>query len=222
MIEFFKRNREWLGSGLGALFSHAAVSAQGFLKATLQNVARESVRWLLGMSVSYLIAAALAITTLALLLSAAVDGIVALGIPSWAAHLILAAVSGGLCFLFYLKGKNRSIEDESEEEGSPYPVPGLMVKIERPRVRKAAPRRVRNRPRKRTFDVHRAGDKGWEVSSSSRTYKRTIYGSKTQAVKAARKAAKAEGPSRVVVHRADGRIQDFAVYSERRGRRAAA
>lgn len=139
------------------LLSRVAASTQEFLKGTVENTARATLKWILGMSVSYLIAAALAVAALVFLLGAAVDGLVAAGLPLFAADLILAAVTAGIAFLFYTHGKNKKLTKvRKEEDSKEVYAPGLHVRI----VRASPPRR---RKRKTTVRVKTV------ISSASRS-----------------------------------------------------
>jgi hypothetical protein len=140
------------------LLSRVAASTQEFLKGTVENTARATLKWILGMSASYLVAAALAVAGLVFLLGAAVDGLIAAGLPSYAAHLILAVVTAGISFLVYTHGKNKKLtKTRQEEEGREPYAPGLHVRI----VRTSPPRRrrrrttVRKASRKREVVIHR-------------------------------------------------------------------
>jgi hypothetical protein len=124
------------------LLSRVAASTQEFLKGTVENTARATLKWILGMSVSYLIAAALAVAALVFLLGAAVDGLIAAGLPPFGADLILAAVTAGIAFLVFLHGKNRKLTRVRKEEDSRTAyAPGLHVRI----VRTSPPRRKSRR-----------------------------------------------------------------------------
>lgn len=141
------------------LLHRVAASTQEFLKGTIENTARATLKWALGMSVSYLVAAALAVAALVFLLGAAVDALIAIGLPSYAAHLILAVVTAGISFLVYTHGKNKKLaKTRKQEEAHEAYAPGVQVRI----VRMSAPRRrtrrritVRKTPRKREIVVHR-------------------------------------------------------------------
>ena len=104
------------GSFLGALFGQGIPVGLAAVKERARTAVQAAVKWLLGMGVDYLVAAALAIVSLALLVGAAVDGLAAAGVPEWAASLILAAVSGGLAFLYFQKGKKRTLEEARRTE----------------------------------------------------------------------------------------------------------
>jgi hypothetical protein len=120
------------------LLSRVAASTQEFLKGTVENTARATLKWILGMSVSYLIAAALAVAALVFLLGAAVDGLIAAGLPPFGADLISAAVTAGIALLVFLHGKNKKLTRvRKEEESNTAYAPGLHVRI----VRTSPPRR---------------------------------------------------------------------------------
>ena len=104
------------GSFLSHLFGRGIPIGLAALKERAQIGLQTGVKWLIGMGVDYLLAAALAIVALSLLVGAAVDGLAAAGLPEWAASLILAAVAGGLAFLFFQKGKKRSLDDTRRRE----------------------------------------------------------------------------------------------------------
>lgn len=104
------------GPFLARLFGRGIPVGLAALKERAQIGLQTGVKWLLGVGVDCLLAAALAIVALSLLVGAAVDGLVAAGLPGWAASLILAAVAGGLAFLFFQKGKKRSLDDARRRE----------------------------------------------------------------------------------------------------------
>jgi len=206
MIAIFRRGKGTPTRGLRDLLSQAGTSAQEFLKATVENVGRATLKWALGVSISYLIAAALAIAALVFTLGAAADGLIAAGLPAFAADLILAALTGGTAFLFYMLGKNKKLSTARKKDDSrARNVPGLQIRIVRSR---SAPGTV--------LDVHPAEDRGWEVGGRSGKHPRRTYPTKARAIRAARRAARKEKVRRVVVHRADGHIQENLAVGDSR------
>lgn len=176
------------------LFRAAREMALSWVRGAFEDAVRPILRRAFSMALSYLVAATLAATSAVLLLAALSSGLVELGLPLWAARLLLAVAAAATAFFFYRSGRNRVAEE-----------------IDVPRVRIRVVRRRPRGRRVRVFDVHpRADAEGWEVSSDRGT---TSYDTKEKALEAARRrAAKAE-PSRVVVHRSNGAIQDVVSYS---------
>lgn len=201
---FFRRRSLW-GTLLALWAERARHSATAWIRAALDETLRPALRWAIGMGLSYLIAAALAITAAVFFLSAAASGLVELGLPLWAAQLILAGVAAGFAFFFYKRAGARTLREEREEEedGSP----ALEIKIER------EPRPRRRRPSRAVYDVHPRGD-AWELTSRSPRLKER-FDTKEQALAAARRRASKGRPGRVVVHGADGTIQDVVDYRSR-------
>lgn len=194
----------------GALMSlwaeKARRSAREWIHAALEDTLRPALRWVAGVGVSYLIAAGLALTAAVFLLSAASSGLVALGLPPWAAQLIMAVVAAAAAFVFYKRGVARTLP-EAEEEDVAFPSFKIDIVKERP-----APRAKRRRRPSSSdvYDVHPA-DGGWELTSGSPRRKRT-FETKEEALAAARRSASKGRRGRVVVHGANGTIQDVVDY----------
>ena len=198
-------------ASLESLLALAARTARGairsWLRGTLERTAKPALRWVLGMEISYLVAAGLAITAAAFLLSAAASGLVELGLPLWAAQLILGAVAAVAAFVYYKRGRNRRLRDEFDDEDDDDPPRGWRVRIVR-----GAERRPRTRAG--TFDVH-PGPEGWEVTSRSPRVKES-FETKDEALRAARRRASKAEHARVVVHGSSGAIQDVLRYGNGR------
>ncbi len=190
-----------------ARWSFLASIARSWIRGILEHTARPALRWGLAMTTSYLIAAALTITAAAFLLSAVSNVFVELGVPPWAAQFILGLVAAVIGFIVYKKGRKKRLQDQIDGEEAAEDSPGLRVRVVK------APRRGARR-KEAIFDVHRRADsEGWEVTSRSSRIRKP-YDTKEDALKSARRlAAKAEN-GRLVVHRANGEIQDV-VRSDR-------
>jgi hypothetical protein len=175
-------------------FRAARELALSWVRGAFEDAVRPLLRRAFSMALRYLVAATLAAASAVLLLGALSSGLVELGLPVWAARLILATAAAFTAFFFHKSGRNTPQEEVD--------APRLRIRVVR--------RRPRGR-RVRVFDVHpRADAEGWEVSSDRGT---TSYDTKEKALEAARRrAAKAE-PSRIVVHRSNGAIQDVVRYS---------
>jgi hypothetical protein len=195
---------------LGFLARNAQCAFQAWLNGTLEHTAKPALRWVLAMEISYLIAAGLAITAAVFILSAISSGLVELGLPHWAAQLILGVVAAGIGFLLYKRGANKRLQEELEDvEEEPR---GLRLRI----VKGGPVPEPRSRPRRvaGVFDVHpRHGAKGWEVTSRSPRM-RESYETKEKALSAARRRASEAERARVVVHRSSGDIQDVLRYGD--------
>jgi len=177
------------------VFASARDRVAGFVVGTVKNAVDEILDWLIKHGIRFGVAAAALITALVLVITAAKEGIVALGAPPALVSLGLGLVCALVGYIFLKSGPRRP---RKESESEPYP--GLSIRIS------GRPRPVRRRrSRRRTYDVHRGGD-GWEVSGRDRSRGRT-FSSKSAAVRAAeRSAARAHG--RVVVRRSDGTVQE--------------
>lgn len=164
------------------------------LKDTFEHAARPTLRWALSIARAYLLAAALAVTTAVFILSSLVHVLIGVGVPPWAAHLMMAGAAALAAFLFYRGASRKSLSEEFEkdrEEEEEVEPPSLRIRV------------TRGRDKGTVYDVHPRGD-GWEVSSGS---KKKPYATKESAVKGARRRAARNG-GRVVIHGADGRIQN--------------
>lgn len=62
-----------------------------------------------------------------------------------------------------------------------------------------------------------ARDDGWQVMRDGAARATKTFASKREAVKAARRLAGGNAPSRVVIHRADGTVQDHSDYGDDQG-----
>ena len=195
-----------LESLLGLVARTARGTLQSWLRGTLEHTAKPALRWVLAMEISYLIAAGLAITAAAFLLSAAASGLVELGLPPWAAQLILGAAAAVAAFVYYKRGRNKRLRDEFDDADDD-PPRGWRV-----RIVKGAERRPR--PRGGTFDVH-PSQEGWEVTSRSPRVKES-FETKEAALRAARRRASKADQARVVVHGSSGAIQDVLRYGNGR------
>ena len=196
-----------LESILGLVARAARGTIRSWIRGTLEHTAKPALRWVLAMEISYLIAAGLAITAAAFLLSALASGLVELGLPPWAAQLILGAVAAVAAFVYYKRGRNKRLRDEFDEEADDEPPRGWRV-----RIVKGAERRPR--PHGGTFDVHPSPE-GWEVTSRSPRVKES-FETKEQALRAARRRASKADQARVVVHGSSGAIQDILRYGNER------
>lgn len=165
-----------------SLLSRSSVVVQQFLQDTAENAVRAVAGWAKGVAVLYGIGAALVLVALFALANTLAWGVVELGLPPYAAWLILTVVTGGVGFGFFKAGSKKGVTHADLQER-----PGLSFRI------------VNSRPRRRTsvYDVHRDGA-AWEVTKGGSL--KGSYRTKGKAVSAARRAARSSS-GRVVIHR---------------------
>jgi hypothetical protein len=103
-------------------------SIRHVLAGTVKGASRDVLRWAFGSAVKYLIAAGLAIAAIAYLLSALHDVLAGpVGLPSYAASLLLAALGAVAALLLFRSGAAR-LREEPEDRG----VTLKIVREERP------------------------------------------------------------------------------------------
>ena len=106
--------------------SHAARSAQEFLKTLLQNLLHEETRRLKKLALSYAVAVALGLFAVISVCAALVDGLAALGMPPWASHLLLATAAGLLSWIVFDRASVAAAADDGEESAAP---DGIAIRI---------------------------------------------------------------------------------------------
>jgi hypothetical protein len=131
--------------------AHVLGAAQTFLRDIMKRLVDEVEERLRKKAVSYVAAIALALVAAGSLVSALAEGFIALGMPPWASHLVLAVATGAAAWVCYVTGRARRVmptgESDREEESDRAPR-GVTIKIvnqmprQKPRRKK---RRVRNR-----------------------------------------------------------------------------
>jgi hypothetical protein len=132
--------------------SHVLGAAQTFLRQAARRLVDEAVERLKKKAVPSVAATALAVVAAGSLASALTEGLIALGVPPWAAHLALAAVAGVASWACFARGGSRSVmktEDSRRESESDASSHGVTIKIvnevHRPRPSRKK-RRVHSRP----------------------------------------------------------------------------
>lgn len=126
-----------------SILSHAAVTFRHFLQDSAENAARGVARWAKGVATLYVVAAALTLIAGFALASGLAWGMVALGLPPYAAWLIVAAGLGLTGYGLSRAAGRKKVTREEEDEDRP----GLTI-----RIVKRAPRR-KPRTRRRTVVV---------------------------------------------------------------------
>lgn len=174
---------------------------QAFVNRTIEGTARPIVNWLLHLEIAYLIAAGVAIIGVAFLLSAGASGLVEAGLPLWASQLILGAVAALAAFILFKRASGKKLSDEFKRTDEDDP-DGVTIRVGKTRIVRTPARGSATA----TFDVHRTGREGWEVSASTRPAKQS-FRTKRKAVSTARRRAARSSNARVVIHKSDGSIQ---------------
>ncbi|MBV8881595.1 MAG: DUF2188 domain-containing protein [Planctomycetaceae bacterium] len=190
---------------------HAADWAQGLVEPAVHSIVRTLVGWYKRALISYGVAAGLALISVFSICAALTQGLVALGVPPWAAHLSLAAVTGLLAFGFVKRAEAKprlasgKAKGGSESESRTF---NIRIVADKPRSRPARSRARAKAPRpRRVVDVH-PNENGWEVSQSPAPRKKRVYANKSRAVKAAMAAARKRS-AQVVIHGGNGRIREM-------------
>ncbi|HYE98745.1 MAG TPA: DUF2188 domain-containing protein [Planctomycetota bacterium] len=180
------------GSGLvGGLVS----ALGGAWVERLRHVADDLVDKAAALGIRVAAAGALFVAAVVFLLAGLKEGLVALGVPDWAASLGLAVLAG---VAGWLALRRTPAGGGSPEEGRTS-APGLTVRIVR--EERTAPA-----PEAPVIDVHRA-EEGWEVSAPRLRRGPEVFRTKQEALRAARRVARRRGGGRIVVHRSDGSVQ---------------
>jgi len=182
--------------------SRAVRSAQLFFEEAIHHVLDEAAISFRKVFVLYAVLAGLALVTIIALGTAFSEGLVALGLPAWASHLILATVAGLVAAGIYLRaGQNptQPEETEADENGSSRSGGrGFTIKV----VHVHPPNGAQGKAsRRRVVEVRPVGN-GWEVTSGRSPRKHRAFATKRGAVRAAMAAARRE--SAEVVISADG------------------
>lgn len=165
-----------------SLLSRSSVVVQQFLQDTAENAVRAVAGWAKGVAILYGIGAALVLVALFALANTLAWGVVELGLPPYAAWLILTVVTGGVGYALFKAGSKKGVTHADVDDR-----PGLSFRIVKPRSRRRTP----------VYDVHRDGS-AWEVTKGGSSIR--SFRSKTKAVNAARRAARSSS-GRVVIHR---------------------
>lgn len=118
-----------------------ARTLRNFLQDTIENAVRAAASWAKGVAILYGIGAALALVALFALANGLAWGVVELGLPPYAAWLILAVVTGGVGYGLFKAGSRKGITPGNLEDR-----PGMTVRVIRAR-----------KPRRPVYDVHRDG-----------------------------------------------------------------
>lgn len=180
------------GSGLVGAF---VTALGGAWVERLRRLADDLVEKAAAFGIRAAAAAALFVAAVVFLLAGVKEGLVALGVPDWAASLGLAVLAG-LAGWLVLRRKPAGGEPDEEDRTS---APGFTVRIVREE-------RTTPAPEAPVIDVHRA-DEGWEVSAPRLRRGPEVFRTKREALRAARRVARRRGGGRIVVHRSDGSVQ---------------
>lgn len=194
MLGLSKRRRvsiSWDGA-----WDRARGRLSDWVMGALRRTVREQLDWAagvaLGYAVRYLVGGALFVVASTFLLLALREGLVALGLPPGSASLLLGATAA-LIGLLLIRARGRAPARKAHRPR------GVAIKV----ARGVRTRRGRGP----ILDVHAAGE-GWEVTRGRRGPRAGRYGTKAEAVRAARRAAAGRELDRVVVHRADGTVEN--------------
>lgn len=192
--------------------------AERLAEPTVRGLIRSVLGWYKRALLSYAAAALLALVCVFSICAAASDGLVAVGVPPWASHLMIAASTAiGAWILVERAGGEPSEVAGEDREKDKEGAPTFNIRIETKAAPRPRPAKSRSKrpaaPRRRLVDVH-PNDEGWEVSQSSSS-KKKVYPSKSRAVKAAMSAARKKS-ARVVIHSGNGRIREVLQAGESR------
>jgi hypothetical protein len=202
-IDLFRTRRHtnnWR-SVLARTLGWAWGTLQVFLQDSAENAVRNLARWGKSRAIIFGVGAALVLVALHELGSGLAALLTTLGLPPFAGHLIVAVAAGLAGFLLFKVGsRKRSTAREDEEKAAPQ---GLTLRFVKTTVARNPRGRRRSSPR--VYDVHPRGQ-GWEITGGSSRSRRQVYRTKRRAVKAARRAARADS-GEVVIRRNDGRIR---------------
>jgi hypothetical protein len=127
--------------------SHVLGAARTFLRDAVRRLVDEAVERLQKKAVLYVAATALAVVAAGSLASAMTEGLMALGVPPWASHLVLAAVAGVASWACFARGRSRSViktDDSRGEAESNASSRGVTIRIVN-EVRRPRPRRKKRR-----------------------------------------------------------------------------
>lgn len=183
--------------------SRTVRSVQIFLEEAMHHVLEEASQSLRRLISLYAALAALALVTVFALGAAFSEGLVALGLPAWCSHLILAAVTGLIAGVIYSRaGTSPAKPQDDQDEGPRSGGRGFTLKIVHvhpPATAQAKQTRSKGRPaaRRRVVEVRPAGD-GWEVMSSRSPSKRKVFATRRGALRAATVAARKESAEVVI------------------------
>jgi len=198
--------------------TEAIVSAERFAERSLHSLVRYLVDWYKSLLIQVGAAAALGLVAAVSLGSAIAQGLVAMGMAPWLAHLVLSGAAGvGAFFLIQNAGAKFRAEAEPgpEETRGTKGILDLLLQIllsRSPEPPPKSPPARKRRRRRKVVDVHPRDDE-WEVSQTGSRRKKRAYRTHARAVKAARAAAR-KTSAEVVIHGADGRIREVVAASE--------
>lgn len=150
---FATLSRRLLGGG----FAQLVDTVQTFVRLRMKLLVDEAVERLRKKAVSYVAAAALAVVAAGSLTAAIAEGLVAIGLPSWVAHLLLTAAAGVASWVCFARAKSRQVigeEDSDRDEESEEKSRGFTIKIVN-EVRAPKPRRKKRRVRARKVRRHK-------------------------------------------------------------------
>ena len=178
--------------------SRAVRSAQLFLEEAIHHVLDEAATSFRKVFVLYAALAGLALVAIIALGTAFSEGLVALGLPAWASHLILATVAGLVAAAVYLRAGQSPTQPEgaeADETGSSGSGSrGFTIKV----VHVHPPNGAQGKAsRRRVIEVRPAGN-GWEVTSGRSPRKHRPFATKRGAVRAAMAAARRESAEVVI------------------------
>jgi len=127
--------------------------AHTFLRDTIKDIVDEMEERLRKKAVSYVAAGALALVAAASIVSTVSAGLVALGMPPWSAHLVLAVATGAAAWVCYAMGRARRViptgdADDRENDSEDHAPRGVTIKIVN-QVPRAKPRRKKRRLKSR-------------------------------------------------------------------------
>ena len=196
------------GGVFGSLLKHGVVQflhgVQERAETFLAELENHVGAWVGRLLLKYAIVTALAVGALASLCGAAKEGLIAAGLPSWAAQLILGVLMGAAAAIL-LKADGRVPGDTRghHEDGgqSPDRSSGFAIHIHPPDRSQVSPSRGRSRSKHRAPRVVRVKHlrKGWQVESGPQHRTKRLFENKRLAMKAARAAARRASAQVVVL-----------------------
>lgn len=201
----------WLGGLLKHELFQAARTLQGRAERAARQLERRAVAWFTRFVLKHAVGAALIIASIISLGASAREGLLAMGVPAWAAHLILAVVSAGTAFVLFRgsagRRSQRSTDDdeddveEDREEARPRPpkVVVRVVKVPVPAARKRRKSRAKPKLRRRKVVRVKRTRRGWQVESGLNRRKKQLFGNKRLAIKAGKSAAR-KASAELIIH----------------------
>jgi hypothetical protein len=169
-----------------------------FFEEAIHNVLDEAAASFRQVFVLYAALAGLALVGIIALGTAFSEGLVALGLPAWASHLILAAVAALVAVGVYIRAGQDPTQPkaaESDETGtSRSGGRGFTIKV----VHVHPPNRSQGKASRRRVVEVRPSGAGWEVTSGRSPRKHRAFSTKRGAVRAAMAAARRESAEVVI------------------------